>query len=610
MVTGEFVENEEQLSFEESSLFKPSMTVQAMRDSRYRHPANALAELIDNSIDANASVVEVLITERQHQRWAIDEIAVFDNGHGMDSQTLVQALRFGGHVSKGSATGRIGKYGMGLPTASVSQCRRVDVWTWDKDIEQAYHSYIDIKEVEEGSLDRIPEAKIKAVPHGWRNRVQQAANPHHGTLVVWSDLDRITSRSATIFAHVEREIGRIYRHYISDGELKIRMASFRDALLPENDGFVLPNDPLFLMSPSTTSEPYADKPMFKEYARRNFDVIVNGKQEQVRVIYSIAQQEALGLYGGHPGNSPYGKDAMRNMGISVVREDREMLLENMFIREGGGNAQPMNRWWGCEVQFSSACDDIFGVDHNKQMAANFSSAAKNFNESMEDDSEVYEEDYAGVDDIYDIVKHIRSTTRAMMRELDRMFAQRPKPHIVDPETPPSPEQESEILLTKVTQEDIGSGALNKTSTDIEREELENTKREQEIKSAFIDKGFSEDDAAHQAHEAVFQDMYYKFVNSVLSGSNMFSVTREGAILVVNLNIHHPIHKLLREIEDTDSETDKSKTLHDSSVSIRAMLLALARMEDEIEDPVKRIEFQDTCYRWGRMVMQVLNEIRQ
>ena len=68
-----------------------------MRDSRYRHPANALAELIDNSIDARARRVDLLVKETEklvntRKRWRIDQIAVFDNGHGMSSQTLTQAL--------------------------------------------------------------------------------------------------------------------------------------------------------------------------------------------------------------------------------------------------------------------------------------------------------------------------------------------------------------------------------------------------------------------------------------------------------------------------------------------------------------------------------------
>ena len=76
-----------QMSFERS-LFDPHMVVQAMRDSRYRHPANAIAELIDNSIDARAAKVEVLIQEdwtrvSTRDRRRVSELAVLDDGHGM-----------------------------------------------------------------------------------------------------------------------------------------------------------------------------------------------------------------------------------------------------------------------------------------------------------------------------------------------------------------------------------------------------------------------------------------------------------------------------------------------------------------------------------------------
>ena len=91
----------QQLSWD-NQLFMPEMTVQAMRDSRYRHPANAIAELIDNSIDARASKVDLLVKETEvvvntRRRSRISQIGVFDNGHGMSRETLVQALRFGGH---------------------------------------------------------------------------------------------------------------------------------------------------------------------------------------------------------------------------------------------------------------------------------------------------------------------------------------------------------------------------------------------------------------------------------------------------------------------------------------------------------------------------------
>ena len=60
----------------------------------------------------------------------------------------------------------------------------------------------------------------------------------------------------------------------------------------------------------------------------------------------------------------------------MVREDREIVIERAFQREGGSTDRPQNRWWGCEVQFGRGADDLFGLDHTKQMVTRFSQAAR------------------------------------------------------------------------------------------------------------------------------------------------------------------------------------------------------------------------------------------
>ena len=76
------------------------LVVQAMRDNGYKNAAHALAELIDNSIQAKATGVEVLCAEKetqleQRRRSRIHQIGVLDNGSGMDSTVLRMALQFG-----------------------------------------------------------------------------------------------------------------------------------------------------------------------------------------------------------------------------------------------------------------------------------------------------------------------------------------------------------------------------------------------------------------------------------------------------------------------------------------------------------------------------------
>ena len=367
---------------------------------------------------------------------------------------------------------------MGLPTASVSQCRRLDVWTWDNDIERPHYSYIDVGEIESGGLRAVPQPESRQIPRRWMDAVSpDTVNSEHGTLVVWSDVDRIVAQSKTIFKQVETEIGRIYRRYIYRDELTIRMASFRPTeSRPRIDTYVRPNDPSYLMTGSSTPEPWDSTPMFKRHATREFTLNVDGREESVEVVYSIAKKEVLGeRMGDKPGLRDYGRHARNNLGISVVREGREILLQHYFDVGGGGGSKPENRWWGCEVRFGSGCDDLFGVDHNKQMASYFSRAMRDIeSEGQGGRQEALDDLGVGKNDIYEIAAHIRGTVKSMMGEIHRMFSARPGRHVrLGPATEGRSVKEVATRLAKdVTRSSIESHRLKQTQTDRDRTELD------------------------------------------------------------------------------------------------------------------------------------------
>ena len=605
-----------QMSFGRA-LFSPQMTVQAMRDSRYRHPALAVAELIDNSIDARSSRVDILIREHQVQlnrraRWRVAQLAVLDNGHGMSADTLIQALRFGGRQPSRSVQ-QIGKYGMGLPTASVSQCKRLDVWTWDNGIDQCHHSYIDIAEIEAGTQQEVPEPDSSSIPNQWLNMASsETLNLERGTLVVWSEPDRIVSRSQTIFDQVEDQVGRIYRRYIDEGELTVRMTSFRRGEpSPQIDREVRPNDPQYLMEDSSTPAPWDTSPMFRPYTTREFTLEVDGREESVEVSYSIAKQEALGERRGDlPGNRDYGRHARRNMGVSVVRENREILIENFFNTEGGGGSLPQNRWWGCEVRFGSGCDNLFGVDHNKQMVSYFSRAVRDMAESDGESRQRTLDDLGvGEDDVYSIASHIRGTVQAMMREIDRMFAARPG-RGASPDGDGegrSVEQAAVLLTTGVTRHSIEDEGSRPTQTDRDRAELNTEERTTQLADHMVHEGLSEPEAQDQAARIVQNDDWFSIIPTQLAGSQMFSFVSRGGVLNMSLNIHHPIYGFLQVIEAEAAESG-NEVARRAAVGILAMLLSWGRMEDDIERDDIRLQVQDRAMHWGRMVSGVLSDL--
>src|SRR5713101_3826321 len=207
--------------------------IQATRDTGYRGLANAVAELIDNAIQAHATEIRVFVRESiaENGRSGGERdiaIAVLDNGEGMDRDTLWTALQFGGTGRFGDRSG-LGRFGMGLPNSSVSQSRRVEVYSWRQG-DGVLFSYLDVDEVAGRVLCEVPAPSSRHLPC-WAESLAARA----GTLVLWNRCDRLDFRKAnTIAQKLRQPIGRMYRHLIWGGT----------AIWINDDG-VVPVDPLF-----------------------------------------------------------------------------------------------------------------------------------------------------------------------------------------------------------------------------------------------------------------------------------------------------------------------------------------------------------------------------
>jgi hypothetical protein len=142
------------------------LAIQAMRDNGYKNTAYAIAELIDNSLQAGAKNVQLLCGEeevdgnRNNKITRIGQIAILDDGGGMDEKTLRLSLQFGNgtHLDSENQQG-IGKFGMGLPASSISQCTLVEVWSWQDGVDNAIYTYLDIHQIRKKQLMEIPKPK-------------------------------------------------------------------------------------------------------------------------------------------------------------------------------------------------------------------------------------------------------------------------------------------------------------------------------------------------------------------------------------------------------------------------------------------------------------------
>ena len=253
---------------------------------------------------------------------------------------------------------------------------------------------------------------------------------------------------------------------------------------------------------------------------------------------------------------------------------------------------------------------LFGVDHNKQMVANFTQAAKTLARDDRARQRVLDEEGIEDDIIYEIVGDIRDATRSMMRDIQLMFAQKRKPP-----TPnggkKTPEDKTVRTQTDADKEAVKSGNEKKSPTDIDREQIPSDKREAELTARFIESGTPEQDAKELAKALVREELGYQFNPTQLDGYQMFRVRSYQGVLHIELNIDHPIYDLIKHIEgDLGEDVDENDPAFQAILALRLLLSSWARMEDQTESREERTRIQDIAMNWGRQVDKVINYLRE
>ena len=600
-------------SNEAQSLIPVSLAIKAMRDTGYRNTAYAIAELIDNAIQAQANSIELLCCEREyfvHQRTRrnIHKIGVLDNGKGMNESLLSDALQFGNGQYLNDRSG-IGRFGMGLPSSSISQCRKLEVWTWQNGPDNALYSYIDYNEVESGKQSTVPSPEYRDIPQVWRDA--GATWNKTGTLIVWSELDRCLWKTAkAIIKHSEYIIGRMYRRFIHSGTASIRMTSFIEETPGAfiDDIFAKVNDPLYIMVPSSTPAPYNQKEMFRKDGDQweiPHIIELDGQAYTVNIRFTVATEEARDR--PNAGNTPYGKHARRNIGISLVRAGRELELDETLVNR----YDPRERWWGVEVEFPPNLDEIFGVTNSKQSARHFTEIG------------------LGIEDILSEYNNLASLQDQMKEENDIREPLISIVHLIDnrlrsirkiieiqrkgrgPKKKRHQEDTAEEHGTDITRARQEEGHIGESDAD---ETLPEERRIKELSNELKNAGLSNQQADEIAAHTIGQGIKYAFAATDLEGSNFFTIKAVAGEIIIKLNINHPAYENLIEVlEESPGENLDTKQLlsrlHKANYGLKLLLMSWARFEDEAFPPKKKTGIQDIRFEWGQYAAQFLEDER-
>jgi hypothetical protein len=181
----------------------PVSLIESMRAFGYTVEA-AIADLIDNSISAQASLIDLKYDASNNPF-----VAILDNGCGMTPDALTNAMRHGSNnPTTRREAGDLGRFGLGLKTASLSQAKILTVVSKKFGVVSARRWDLTVVQQSKRWLVVVPEqSALESLP-----MFSQLKGLESGTLVVWQDLDRLTAGAADPQSEMTIKLASLYDH--------------------------------------------------------------------------------------------------------------------------------------------------------------------------------------------------------------------------------------------------------------------------------------------------------------------------------------------------------------------------------------------------------------
>ena len=185
---------------------------------------SAVADVIDNSIAAKAKNISIYYN--CHPK---PYVAICDDGEGMNGEKLTEAMRYGSaSPTEERDENDLGRYGLGLKTASLSQCRCLTVVSKQGEYIEGRRWDLDhIRQTQKWSLEQLDASEIDDLyENEWLDE------KYSGTIVLWTQLDKIKSGSLTLekaledkMESVQKHLELVFHRYLSgDGITRIRIS--------------------------------------------------------------------------------------------------------------------------------------------------------------------------------------------------------------------------------------------------------------------------------------------------------------------------------------------------------------------------------------------------
>ena len=379
-------------------LFNAAQALESQRRSGYRNTAAAAREIVDNAIEAKATRVDICFERphalKAHQRSnSIHAMAFIDNGSGMLPKMARYALSWGSGTHFDDPA-FIGKFGFGLPNASINQTRLVEVYTKTADATAITKAVLDARRVKTHGLHSIEDTVEAKLPDFVQAYLDKMGRPFdHGTVVVWIDPDRLSYKTPELMKeHLLDDFGVTYRYLLDKVELYVD----KTKIAAVDPLFLSPHARYFLDEAKGGAAQSADYHIAVKYAREDDTgaLTLTRVDDLADLNRDDPGLEAAGAIYVRVARFPYGfaeavtkgqkvtTDAHRRFeirktrrGMSFVRAGREIETVDVFPKSIKDQAKGLGHWpllqsyayhWGVEIKFDPDLDEVFGITNDKQ----------------------------------------------------------------------------------------------------------------------------------------------------------------------------------------------------------------------------------------------------
>jgi len=355
----------------------------SMRKLGYRSTFNAMAELIDNAIEALSTKITILVktvgASGKFKRKHVGAIALIDNGAGMEKHMIRAALRWGGTHRYNERSG-IGRFGIGLPGAAGSLALKYAVYSKLNNGEwwRVHMDLLDLnKKSHKGGRITVPEVE-KRQPPNWVVNYPGFDKSQSGTVIIIDNPDLLTAGyviTQSFVKNTAKHIGITYRNFLLNSQIDVAeydsTTNKKAAAYPKVTS-VKPLDPLFQREECLFWRMDENNYRAEKQAALNIPVKYEGGEAIIKLRFSMFHPLfATGKYGGEI-KQRFSVMKQNQSEFIICRSGRQMSLQRTTKYPNENNNNTLvnyDRFWAMELDFPAVLDDEFNVSANKQSAS-------------------------------------------------------------------------------------------------------------------------------------------------------------------------------------------------------------------------------------------------